>query len=170
VKFAHKVAALTDAALEMSDGVLIWLDADIFTHADVTSDWLERLFPPPAYLAWLDRKSAHPECGFVMYRCSDPYHREFMEAFRRLYTSGEIFRLPETHDSFVLQHLVHVKVVTRKIAVPASLSGDGRRASHVLANSPLSTRIDHMKGQRKAIGRTPKNERYLLKDGHPYWS
>jgi hypothetical protein len=71
VKFAHKVAALTDFGLELSDGVMIWLDADTFTHAVVTTEWLHSLFPEPAYLAWLDRANSHPECGFVMFRASN---------------------------------------------------------------------------------------------------
>src|SRR5258708_3526237 len=33
VRFAHKVAAVTDAALTLETDVLIWADADIVTHA-----------------------------------------------------------------------------------------------------------------------------------------
>jgi hypothetical protein len=113
VKFSHKVAALTDCGQDLQDGILIWIDADTFTHSPVTLEWLLGLFPLPAYIAWLDRQNAHPECGLVMFRCADPYHRNFMEAFRNLYTTGNLFRLRETHDSFVLQHLVHAKVVNR---------------------------------------------------------
>ena len=55
VKFAHKVAALTDYGKTLTSGMMIWLDADTFTHADVTEAWLQKLFPLPAYIAWLDR-------------------------------------------------------------------------------------------------------------------
>jgi hypothetical protein len=48
VKFAHKVAALTDAAAQLDDGVLIWLDADTFTHAPVETAWLDSLGLGPA--------------------------------------------------------------------------------------------------------------------------
>lgn len=157
VKFAHKVAALTDAGIEMDAGVLVWLDADTFTHSDVDIEWLDGLFPEPAYIAWLDRLHSHPECGFVMYRCSHPYHREFMGEFRRLYVSGDVFLLPETHDSFVLQYLVNTKIVGRKIPMPTSLSGD-RRWHHPFVNGPLGARLDHMKGPRKAEGRSRKRD------------
>ena len=63
VKFAHKVAAVTEFGLRHDDGVMVWLDADTFTHSDVTVEWLEKLFPPPSYIAWLDRANSHPECG-----------------------------------------------------------------------------------------------------------
>jgi hypothetical protein len=166
VKFAHKVAALTDFGENLTDGVLIWLDADTFTHADVTDEWLESLFPEPAYIAWLDRHNSHPECGFVMYRCSHPYHRNFMQSFRGLYTSGNLFKLAETHDSFALQYLVIVKANGQKIPQPVSLSGD-KGWHHPFVNGPLGACLDHMKGPRKFEGRsrprdmrTPRQEAY----------
>lgn len=171
VKFAHKVAALTDFAVSVQEDVIvIWLDADTVTHSTVKEEWLDSLLPESAYLAWLDRNNSHPECGFVMFRASHPYHQNFMEAFRNLYTSGELFRLRETHDSYALQHVVTAKVMNRKISPPASLSGAARATSHPFVNGPLSVCFDHMKGPRKRIGRTPKEQRRLIKDGHPYWT
>lgn len=170
VKFSHKVAAVTDAGLSQDHGVLIWLDADTFTHANVTHEWLASLFPEPSYIAWLDRVNHYPECGFVMYRCSHRSHRMAMEAFRDLYISDQLFRLGQTHDCIALQHLIESMARAGDIEAPVSLSGSGRRASHVLANSPLSSRIDHLKGSRKSVGRTPKSERFLVHDGNPYWS
>jgi hypothetical protein len=168
VKFAHKVAALTDFGEPLTDGVMIWLDADTFTHSDVTEDWLNGLFPASAYIAWLDRARSHPECGFVMFRCDHPYHARFMDRFRALYTSGDLFRLPETHDSYVLQHLVVSKVASRKIPPPASLSGEARRTSHPAVNGPLGARIDHLKGPRKQEGRSRQRD-IVFERNEPYW-
>jgi len=166
VKFAHKVAAVCDFGLGLSDGIMIWLDADTYTHADVTGDWLERLFPEPAYLAWLDRYNSHPECGFVMYRASHPYHRHFMESYRALYLSGDLFRLEQTNDCAALQHVVLAKVLRCKIPVPVSLSGD-KGWHHPFVNGPLGERLDHLKGPRKQEGRSrrrdsrhPRSEEY----------
>jgi hypothetical protein len=142
VKFSHKVAALTDFLDRLDDGVGIWLDADTFTHALVTAEWLTNLFPEPAYIAWLDRYHSHPECGFVMFRASHAYHRNFVEAFRRLYISGEVFNLRETHDSFALQHLVQVKVFeSEDTAAGQSLgrSGAGIIPSSMVRWAPAST-------------------------------
>lgn len=169
VKFAHKVAALTDFALGLVDGeCAIWLDADTFTHSHVTTAWLESLFPGDGgYIAWLDRVNSHPECGFVMFKTAHSYHRNFMEGFRTLYATGRVFDLPETHDSYVLWHLVVRKCATMKIPTPVSLSGD-KRWHHPFVNGPLGDCMDHMKGPRKAEGRSraidiriPRNE--------PYW-
>lgn len=169
VKFAHKVAALTDCALCMDQGTLIWLDADTFTHADVTTNWLDGLFPGPAYLAWLDRNYTHPECGFVMFRCGHPYHRTFMDRFRDLYINGEVFSLRETHDSYVLQHLALAKRANGKIEAPVSLSGWARRTAHPFANGPLGSRLDHQKGPRKAMPRTPDRD-LVQPRSEAYWN
>lgn len=168
VKFAHKVAALTDYALSLNDGVLIWLDADIYTHSDVTVEWLDARFRRPSYIAWLNRANAHPECGVLMFRCEHPYHREFMETIRDIYTSGQIFKMAEHHDSYIMQQVVRVKVGKGLIPPPTSLSGDAVRTSHPAINGPWGAKIDHAKGPRKAAGRS--NRRDLIRPRpEPYW-
>ena len=171
VKFSHKVGAITDFGEGLDSGIMIWLDADIYTHADVDPKWLAKLIHERSYIAWLDRFNVHPECGFLMFRCDKPCHQPFMESFRNLYTSGTIFKMRETHDSFVLQKLVNTKVHDQNIPVPCSLSREAFRSTHPLVNGPLSKCFDHTKGEaRKKLGRTPKEQRYLLRDGNPYWS
>lgn len=168
VKFAHKVAAVTDFAENIEDGVVIWLDADTFTHSKVTVEWLEKLFPAHHYIAWLDRTNTHPECGFVMYRASHHFHRKFMEAFRNLYVSGELFKLREWHDSFALWHLVQTKMAKGKLPLPVSLSGD-KRWHHPFVNGPLGACLDHMKGPRKQEGRSrPRDLRQPRQEA--YWN
>lgn len=168
VKFAHKVAALTDFAESITDGIVIWLDADTYTHADVSTKWLESLFPETSYLAWLDRRNAHPECGFVMYRASHPHHRAFMAAYRDLYASGGLFKLPQTEDCTALAHIVGIKVANRLIPPAHSLSGRANRCSHVFANSELGSRMDHLKGPRKQEGRSRRAD-LVLPRNEDYW-
>lgn len=167
VKFAHKVAALTEFAGLIDEGIVIWLDADTFTHSKVTETWLNGLFPVPSYLAWLDRTNNHPECGFVMYRAYHPFHQKFMEGFKHLYTSGDIFKLKETHDSYALQHFVMQKVQQRKIPLPTSLSGD-RNWHHPFVNGPLGACLDHMKGPRKLEGKSRKRD-FRNQRREEYW-
>jgi hypothetical protein len=168
VKFSHKVGALTDFGLGLDSGVMIWIDADTFTHADVDEAWLDSLLPPSAYMAWLERRNTHPECGFVMFRCDHGYHARFMDAFRTLYTSGNLFKLSETHDSYALQWLAKAKVLHGKIPAPASLSGDDGW-HHPFVNGPLGERLDHLKGPRKDEGRSrPRDMRRPRSE--PYWT
>ena len=146
---------------------MIWLDADTFTHADVTEAWLQKLFPLPAYIAWLDRHDSHPECGFIMFRPADPYHPRFMQAYEDTYTSGKVFKYGQWHDSFVFQQLVLVKIRAGKIPAPASLSGN-TRMMHPFVTGPLGACMDHMKGPRKDEGRSTGRD-FLRPRSEPYW-
>lgn len=167
VKFSHKVAALTDAALKQDEGILIWLDADTFTHAPVTHEWLHCLFPAPSYVAWLDRENCYPECGFIMLRCDHHAHVDMMSDYRDLYVSDRVLGMGETHDSFVFQKLIEAAVKNGAIERPISLSGD-RRWSHPFVNGPLGACMDHMKGDRKKRGRSnPWDTRKPRSE--PYW-
>lgn len=168
VKFAHKVAALTDFAAPLDQGVVVWLDADTFTHAAVTVDWLNGLFPGPGYIAWLDRLKSHPECGFVMFRAWHPHHARFMLDYRELYTSGALFELAETNDCFAMQHLIGLATRGGDIPPPNSLSGD-RGWHHPFVNGPLGARLDHLKGPRKREGRS-RAEDLKTARSEEYWS
>jgi hypothetical protein len=168
VRFAHKVAAVTDAALNLQAEILIWADADIVTHTPVNTDWLTSLFPQGPYIAWLDRTSRffHPEGGFYMLRCDHPVHRELMTRWQQLYETDAVFELTDTDDCFSLQHVI-LAAEREGLIATHSLSGKARDHGHPLINGPLGARLDHLKGPRKELGRsqtsdliTPRSEEY----------
>lgn len=164
VRFSHKVAAICHAARTSSADVLIWLDGDIVTHAQPSLADLEALAPKgDEWIAWLDRVRLHPECGFYMLNCRHPRHAEMIAAFEAMYTDDRLFRLREHHDSFVLQHVVQSSRIKAK-----SLSGAGYRTSHVLVNSPLGKFFDHLKGNRKREGRSPRADLRVARS-EEYW-
>lgn len=160
VKFAHKIAALTDAALRETVDRLVWMDADTITHAPVDQRWIGDLarFRSDQYLAWLDRARTYPECGFLIFNGSHSYHDQFMRRLRYVYEADHVFKLGETHDSFVIQKLVDCCVEEGQFPKPLSLSGSARVSHHPFVLSPLGERLDHLKGPRKAKGRTPSHE------------
>lgn len=168
VRFAHKVAAIIAAdKLSVSDH-LLWLDADTITHSPVTLDDIATWLPDPAWLSWLERDvkcGGIPECGFLLFNRRHDRHAEAMSAMHALYAEDRLFQFDQTHDSFVWRFLVS------SLALPTrSLSGKGSATSHVFANSPISKHMDHLKGvRRKKMGRTPREERRLLKDDTTYW-
>lgn len=164
VRFSHKVAALCAADEKTDADVLIWVDGDVVTHSPVTMADLEALAPTgDHWIAWLDRERVYPECGFYMLNRRHERHKEMMEAFEAMYIEDRLFSLPEWHDSFVLDHVVKEARVGTK-----SLSGSARNSGHPLVNGPLSRWLDHAKGDRKKIGRTPKGER-RIRDDVAYW-
>jgi hypothetical protein len=155
VRFAHKVAAVTDSAAGLETEVLIWADADTLTHAEVKTDWLTSLFPPGAYIAWLDRDGHYPECGFYMLRCSHPAHRKVMTRFRELYETDAVLGLTQTHDCYALQHVI-VDAERKGLIATHSLSKEACQHRHPLINGPLGRCFDHLKGPRKAQGKSHK--------------
>src|SRR4030065_700284 len=141
VRFAHKVAALTDAGMK-SDGLMVWADADILTHAPIDKIWLRGLLCGD-YMAWLDREGLYPEGRFVLFDCAHSRHHDFMMLYQRYYESMEVLCERETHDSSFLQRLVNRCVADGWFAAPASLSGAAGRAQHPLPASPPAAPFGH---------------------------
>lgn len=158
VRFAHKTAAVIDAgqkALHSSGrgDCLVWMDGDALAHADMTQDVLEGFMPADKSIAWLWRTRSYPECGFYILNLRHPGVPGLLTAWRSMYETDGVFALRETHDSFVLQQMVE------RLGLPwHSLSGDAADWHHPAAAGPLANWIDHLKGDRKRIGRTPKSE------------
>jgi hypothetical protein len=163
-RFAHKVAAI-GAAVDEDVDVLIWLDADIVTHSPVTVEWLDRLFPPASTIGWLEREEKYPEASFLMFRI--PGARMVIREIVGAYQSGEIFRLNEWHDSFVIEHYVKA-AASRGDAVTHSFSDLSLPKKHPFINCLLGEKMDHLKGDaRKKRGRSlpsdliqPRTESY----------
>jgi hypothetical protein len=95
-------------------------------------------------------------------------HAAFMAHFRQVYESDWVFKLEETHDSFVLQELVKRALARGDMPKPFSLSGTdmARRSSHPFVYSRLADCLDHAKGKFKAGGRTPRG---YVKRGGAHW-
>jgi len=167
VRFAHKTAAVIDAAERSEHDLLIWVDADTVTHAQVTVEFLRELAPTAQHvISWLDRRAKYPECGFYILNLRNPETTALIREWKALYTSDVLFHLPEWHDSYVLETLVLKMKLARK-----SISGPvGYLTSHPFINGPLGAVMDHMKGDRKAKGisrasdlRAPRSEDYWKK-------
>lgn len=169
MRFAHKVAAWTHAALTFDYRVIGWIDADVYAHAPIDAAWLEGLIPPDCALAWLDRKGLYPECGFFLARPRHPAHADIHCELLGLYETRALIQYPETHDSYLMQQVVERAVREGRCRV-ASLSGkEGFETSHPFINGPLGARLDHLKGPRKQEGRSrPKDVR--VKRTEPYWT
>jgi hypothetical protein len=160
VRFAHKVAAIELAYRLGTADVLVWIDADCVTHAPVSPDWLAGLLGS-ADFGYLRRAKKYPECGFMLIRRNQAGATLIREVVK-LYRTDALFELEEWHDSWAIEQ------VRRRIGIAcASLSGDAEGTGHPLVNGPLGQCLDHLKGKRKAVGKslptditTPRREAY----------
>lgn len=131
--------------------LLAWFDADVYTHARIPSGFIEGLLPAGAELAYLGRGEKHSEIGFQLYRvdANDAADRagRMIDLFRDLYATDEVFSLPEWHSAYVFD-----TARKRSGVIAHDLTPGGR--GHVWHQSPLRMYTDHLKGDRKAAGRS----------------
>ena len=176
VRFAHKVYAIFDCARETDADILIWMDADTICHSPITMQDLYRMIPADSELCYLGRKGKYSECGLYAMNLRSQNVQNFLKEFQRFYDQAEqgIFRLAEWHDSFVFD-AVRIKFPQMRQLdwaahlhdlrpAPGMSSGEG----HPLINSEWGAWLDHLKGGRKKLGRS-KREDLKVARTESYW-
>jgi hypothetical protein len=176
VRFAHKVYAIFDCARITDADMLIWMDADTICHSPITMKDLHRMIPSNSELCYLGRKGKYSECGLYSMNLKSQNIQNFLKEFQRMYDDAEsgIFLLDEWHDSFVFDavrkkfpqiyqidwaaHLHDLR------PAPGMSSGEG----HPLINSEWGAWLDHLKGGRKKLGRS-KREDLKVHRTEAYW-
>jgi hypothetical protein len=176
VRFAHKVYAIFHCAQNTDADILIWMDADTICHSPVTMDDLYKMIPVGTELCYLGRKGKYSECGLYSLNLRSSNVQAFLNEFQRFYDEAEqgIFKLDEWHDSFVFD-AVRVRFPKMRQTdwaahlhdlrpVPGASSGEG----HPLINSQWGAWLDHLKGGRKKLGRS-KREDLKVQRTEAYW-
>lgn len=154
VRFSHKVFAVIHACQNIDSDWIIWLDADSKTFTPVPEDFLSTICDNTALACYLGRREKyHSECGWVAYNKNHPELQNFINDWKKLYTSDQLFDLKEYHDSFVFDVLRKryqdrgVKFYNLSPELP------GKGPGHPFIASKLGEYMDHMKGsKRKALG------------------
>ncbi len=176
IRFAHKVYAIFDCAKTTDADFLIWMDADTVCHSPISFQDIERMIPAKSELCYLGRKGKYSECGLYSMNLRSVKIRNFLAEFQRYYDQAEsgIFTLDEWHDSFVFdavrnkfpdmrQHdwAVHLNDIRPR---PGMTQGEG----HPLINSEWGAWLDHLKGSRKNLGRSKKEDLKITRN-ESYW-
>lgn len=166
VRFSHKSYAIFDAARRTDADALIWIDADTRFFADVDMAELAALAPPDSAASCL-RRPGHSECGFVVYNLRHPETLRMLAEFEAMYTDDLFLVEREFHDSYLFD-VVRKRAEARGALVHDIGEGVGWKARHVLINSRLGRFMDHMKGDRKAEGKSRAGD-LLVKRDEAYW-
>jgi hypothetical protein len=181
VRFSNKVFCVINAIRSSKDyDYVIWVDADTFTFRPVPLEFLKTLLPNNTMVTYLGRENfslndggKYPECGFVGYNLRHNNIQEFAKEWENLFITDKLFELLEWHDSFLFWHLV--KQFQKKYNIEVNDIGYGKnvKGHHVFVNSELGLYIDHMKGKRKKLGSSAKNDLRTPKKGNvwdiEYW-
>jgi hypothetical protein len=151
VKFCKQCFIPRQAAVMVRDGdILVWLDADVLTHADVPPGLIEDMLGPND-LCYFGRAPYHSDIGFWAIRMS-PATRSFLNALAETYQNDTVFGLPEWHSAYVFDWVRERFQATGGKVKNVTPGGRG----HVWFQSPLGKYSDHLKGKRKAMGRSPE--------------
>lgn len=137
-RFAHKVFALANQEQLYGPKDLIWLDADVISHAHVTLEEVSRLVGDPlADVAYLGREGFAIEAGFMWFNLRR-MGGDVIRAVARYYEDKSIFREPEWHDGYLWG-----KVIPHYYGTNISA---GIKGKHVWPETPLARFCAHLKG------------------------
>jgi hypothetical protein len=169
VRFSYKIYSIALVSNYISNGWLIWVDADTCTHSNIGLADLAKLCPESAMIGYLGRgEKYHSECGWVAYNLDHPATRNFIMDLKSMYDQDKIFDLPEWHDSYVWDtvrrryHAQHQFYNLNNVLPKPGLAG------HPFINSDLGQFMDHLKGNRKIQGRSHAHD-LLTTRSEPYW-
>jgi hypothetical protein len=151
VRFSNKVFAAADALYE-HNGVGVWIDADCVIRKPIPEGTLEGCMK--GYMSLLKRAGMYSETGLWLMDCTHPLHREFLDEWVGWYTGGSFRGLSNWTDCETLDATIR-RFERDKLIETSSLSAN-ERDMHPLASSPLGEYVDHCKGPRKALGRSPE--------------
>jgi hypothetical protein len=156
VRFAHKVYAIFHAAQHAQTDWLVWMDADMVCHSPMRLEKLSEFFPASTDLCFAGRSKKFTECGLYGMHVTQPVVKTWLEDFQRMYDHAEqgIFTLEEWHDSYVFD-AVRTRHSLRELNWTAHLQmGEG----HPLINCEWGAYIDHLKGERKSLGKSQSSD------------
>lgn len=167
IRFAHKVYSIFHCAKTVPTDMLIWMDADTVCHSPITISRINQLCSSNYELCFLGRRGKFSECGLYAMNMQSSNVKRFLADFQRYYDDADhgIFLLDEWHDSFVFDvvrqnHALHELDWSGHL-----IKGEG----HPLINSEWGAYLDHLKGDRKNLGRS-KDKDLLVKRPEVYWN
>jgi len=176
VRFSHKVYSIFACAKKNTSDVLIWMDADMICHSPICREQIEQLIPFDKDICYLGRDGKYPECGLYSLNLNSKVVLDFLTEFQRVYDDAEngIFKLDEWHDSYVFEY-VRKKFKLDLLSWAENLPDlrptqyNSKGEGHPLINSRWGAFLDHLKGDRKEIGKSRPLD-LKIKRTESYWS
>lgn len=163
IRFSHKVFAV-EACARSNRGIVIWLDGDTKTFAEVTRAVIATWLPKGKFAGFLDRPSLYTETGFHIFDMEHPIADDFFRAWVDYYKDDSIYSLAQWTDC-------HTYDAARKKFDQShwfDLSPPEKKVAHVFINGILGTHMDHMKGPRKIAGHSNRKDLFKPRT-EEYW-
>lgn len=153
VKWFKQCIIPFDASVSLEDGaILVWLDADIVTFADVPESFPERMLGKDEVVS-LTRQGQPTELGFYATKLNT-LTRAFLRDFSEAITKENIFAMKEWHSGWAFDVVLGDFIGRGGKHGAVAKMGRG----HVWFDSPLGDYMDHLKGNsRKKLGHSPES-------------
>lgn len=166
IRFSHKVYAIFDCARQCGDTILFWMDADTVCHSPITEEKILEMAPLTIDLGFLGREKKFSECGLYSMNLTSDRVRGFLRKFQNMYDDADngIFTLDEWHDSYVFDAVRKQCDLVERNWSQGIISGEG----HPLINCEWGAYLDHLKGDRKSVGKS-LNKDLRTKRSENYW-
>lgn len=176
VRFSHKVYAIFDCARIVDADILLWMDADTICHSPINMQRIIQLIPEQYDICYLGRQGKFSECGLYSMNLRHKNTMKFLAEFQRVYDDAEngIFQMDEWHDSFVFDvvrsriHKLNSYNWSEHLLDLRPRRGNSLGEGHPLINSDWGAYLDHLKGERKHLG-TSKKEDLKIERKEKYW-
>lgn len=172
IRFSHKVYAICHAAKTSGADVLFWMDADMVCHSPCSREFIESQIPVDVGVAFLGRKKKFTETGLYALNLQQSPTRELVDLMQASYDNAEqdLFTMREWHDCWVFDR--KREIIQQHYPAWQQLSwsehlvmGEG----HPLINTEWGNYLDHLKGDRKQLGRS-KHKDLVVQATHDYWN
>lgn len=139
-RFSHKVFSVTNPR---DSGWWVWIDADVEVFGDIDDAFMQKACQGDiSYLGRQDYPTS--ECGWVAYNMATC--RSFLDRFREIYTSGEVYDHLEWHDSYIFDR------VREEIPLNYVNLSEGVPGMHVWPETVLGEKMRHLKGPLRKRG------------------
>jgi hypothetical protein len=172
IRFSHKVYAICHAARASGADLLFWMDADMVCHSPISHAFIDRMVPESVGVAYLGRKKKYTETGLYALNLRQQPTRELIDQMQACYDNADtdLFTLSEWHDCWVFD--TKRALVQQRHPAWQQLNwsehltmGEG----HPLVNVEWADYLDHLKGERKVLGRS-KHKDLVAPRSHGYWA
>ena len=172
IRFSHKVFAVCHAARQSGADLLFWMDADMVCHSPISHAFLEQMVPATAGVSFLGRRKKYTETGLYALNLTQAPTRELINLMQDSYERAEtdLFLMPEWHDCQVFDEKRAIVQQRHPEWQQVNWSehlvmGEG----HPLVNTKWRDYLDHLKGDRKNLGRSKRKD-MVEPSSHGYWN
>jgi hypothetical protein len=171
-RMARKAFIEAHACERYRGNKIFWIDADVFIHADVPESLFHDVLPDDKFCAFLGRDEVKyfTESGFIGFNSAHDLCRVFMDAYTGIFRNGIFVTLPAWHDCVAFDTIRRAVQQQKPEAFnDLGLGVDPGPGLNVMVNSRLGAYLDHHKGNRKGLDRSPLGD-LTVKREEPHWA